>query len=75
MFDVSNLLGCLVMCFEITLQHISRVGVRKLRLIYVLASKNVTIKLDNWHPTSCRDVDSTDNYDIAALDAIWPDPP
>jgi hypothetical protein len=32
-------------------------------------------KLQNWHPTSWGDVDSTNNHDIAALNAADPNPP
>lgn len=41
----------------------------------VSVSKNIAVELHDWLPTSCRNVDGTDDYDIAALDATWPDPP
>ena len=37
--------------------------------------QNVTIQLHYRHPTSRRNVDGTDDYNVASLDTTWPDPP
>jgi len=38
-------------------------------------SANVTIELENWHPTPRRDVNRSNYYDVAALDTAWPNVP
>lgn len=37
--------------------------------------KNVTIQLQYRHPSSCRDMNSTDERNVMALNAAWPDVP
>lgn len=38
-------------------------------------SANVTIELQDRHPTPHGDMNCADNYDVAPLDAMWPDSP
>jgi hypothetical protein len=37
--------------------------------------KNITIQLHYRHPSSRRNVNSTDEHNVVALNAIWPDAP
>jgi hypothetical protein len=37
-------------------------------LILPPLSYNVTIELQDWHPTPCRDMNCANNYDVAPLD-------
>jgi hypothetical protein len=38
-------------------------------------SANVTIELQDRHPTPRSDVNCTNYYDVAPLDTMWPDQP